>query len=294
MGLFGGILPSSAADRVHAHERCAETIGGASRFLRARRRPSPFAGFALFLFAHWRSRSSLDEDFQRRDERNLEQFCSMSEQIHPAFDAAGERIDSRALARHLGSADELTTLSSTACAHQLTKIHSLPALRDFLRWYTQEMLAPHELLHVYQAFSLASQNHLRELFALDQDLAREPALKDFQLASRHVGKRQLNRMRPLRDLRFVQRYRAAVNEGKAYAWHTLVYGVVLSTYSLPLRQGLLHYGRQTIGGFVQSAARTLDLREEDCLELQVESGASLPELIEQIFQKNGASLTIVR
>src|SRR5690349_2993008 len=123
----------------------------------------------------------------------------MSEQIHLALQVADEKVDARPLTEQLGSADELTTLSPTACSHQLTRIHSLPALRDFLRSYTHEVLGPHEFRHIYQAFQFANQNFTRELLALDLQVSKEPALQEFQLASRHVGKRQLNRMRALRD-----------------------------------------------------------------------------------------------
>lgn len=217
----------------------------------------------------------------------------MSEQIHPAFDAADERVDARPLTEQLGSADELTTLSPIAGAHHLTKVHSLGSLREFLMQYREQALGPQEFRHIYAAYNLASKNYIRELLDLDAELARDPALKEFQLASRHVGKRQLNRLRAMKDLRLVQRYREAVNEGKAFGWHTLVYGVVLATYSLPLRQGLLHYGRQTLGGFLGSAARTLDLPDDAVLNLQVELNSSLPRLIDETIQLNGSELKLL-
>jgi urease accessory protein UreF len=217
----------------------------------------------------------------------------MSEQIHPAFDAADERVDARPLTEQLGSADELTTLSPIACSHQLTKVHSLGSLREFLLHYRQQALGPLEFRQIYAAYNFATRNHIRELLQLDAQLGAEPAHQGFQLASRHVGKRQLNRLRAMKDLRLVQRYREAVNEGKAYGWHTLVYGIVLATYSLPLRQGLLHYGRQTLGGFLHSAARTLDLPEDATLQLQVEMNSSLPPLIDETIQLNGSPIRLL-
>src|SRR5688500_14523449 len=127
----------------------------------------------------------------------------MSEQIHPAFDADSERVDARPLTEQLGSADELTTLSAIACSHQLTKVHSLSSLREFLVNYRQQALAPFEFRHIYAAYNLADQNFLRDLLALDTELAANSALKEFELASRHVGKRQLNRLRAMKDLRLV-------------------------------------------------------------------------------------------
>jgi len=217
----------------------------------------------------------------------------MPEEIQPAIAATDESVDPRALAEQLGSAQELTTLSPTACSHYLTKIHSLPSLREFLLGYAEKTLSAHELPSIYTAYQCAAQNFSRELLALDKQLANEFASHDFQLASRHVGKRQLNRLRALKDLRLVQRYREAVNEGKAHGWHTLVYGVVLSTYSIPLRQGLLHYGRQTLGGFIESAARTLDLPDTACLELQVEMNTLIRPMIEKTLSLNGASIKLL-
>lgn len=218
----------------------------------------------------------------------------MSKPKHIAIAPAGECENPHALAERLGSAQELTSLSHSAYTHQLTKIHSLPALREMLTRYRDEILAPQELRCIYQAAEYANQNHLKELLALDKDLARSEQVQEFQLASREVGKRQLNRMRPMKDLRVLQRYRDAVNEGDACGWHTLVYGLVLSAYSIPVRQGLLHYARQTLGGFIQSAARPLDLSEEACIELQNELAVSLPPLIQEtITPVNGSCIKLL-
>ena len=54
---------------------------------------------------------------------------------------------------------------------------------------------------------------------------------------------------------------------EAHGWHTLVYGMTLVLYSLPLRQGLLGYAQQTTRGFIQAAARGLQLKESECREL---------------------------
>lgn len=217
----------------------------------------------------------------------------MPDEIQPAVYAADEVVDTRALNEQLGSAEELTTLSPIARAHELSKVHSLPTLREFLNHYLHEKLGPAELPSIHAAWQCANQNFSRELVELDLKLAHDFSTDDFKLASRHVGKRQLNRMRPLKDLKVVQRYCEAVNDGKAHGWHTLVYGMVLSVYSIPLRQGLLHYGRQTLGGFIHNAARSLSLPEKDCLELQVEMSALLRPAVEQTIALNGATLNLL-
>lgn len=217
----------------------------------------------------------------------------MPENFQTALAADGESADTRAIAKQLGSAEELTTLSPTARAHQLTRIHSLPALRDFLIDYRDNILAQREMPAIYKGWNHAARGYWKELLQLDQHIANDPILAEFQLASRHVGKQQLNRLAPLKDIRAIQRYREAVNNGKAYGWHTLVYGVVLAAYSLPLRQGLLHYGRQTFAGFIYSASRNLELPEAGCLELQVELASGLPGIIDQTVAVNGSAFKLL-
>src|SRR4029077_1319964 len=119
--------------------------------------------------------------------------------------------------------------------------------------------------------------------ALDQQLASELALQPFAGASRRVGQTQVRKLRPLRDARVVQRYLQAVETGEANGWHTLVYGLTLAIYSLPLRQGLLGYAHQTTRSFIYSAARTLELSERKCREVFDELCVDLPAAVERLI-----------
>lgn len=78
----------------------------------------------------------------------------------------------------------------------------------------------------------------------------------------------------------VRRYLEAAERGEARAWHTVVYGLMMSVYSLPLRQGLIHYGTQTLRGFVVSAGTSLGLPEPQLEELHGQLCSRLPGLVE--------------
>ena len=123
------------------------------------------------------------------------------------------------------------------------------------------------------------------MIGLDRRLANEPLLQSFATASQRVGKTQLKRLRQLRDQRLVQRYLRAVQAGEAHAWHTVVYGLVLSVYSLPLRQGLLSYAQQTTRGFVRSAANRLRLAESECQILVSEVCAGFPAAVNRLLME---------
>jgi urease accessory protein UreF len=114
------------------------------------------------------------------------------------------------------------------------------------------------------------------LIAYDSQIAREPVLEPFARPSRRAGQNQLKRLRPLRDHRLLQRYLRAVEEGRADGWHTLVLGLTLSIYSLPIRQGLVLYERQTLQGFVLAAARSLHLTLRECRAILDELCSDLP------------------
>ncbi len=209
-------------------------------------------------------------------------------------DAAEWLGDWHPLAEQLGSADSLVPLGAMTAWLQIQPVYDWASLRAFLTNYHSRILLPFELPAIHAAQGHAMGNELRELIALDHHLADEPALQNFAAASRRVGQTQLQKLRPLRDQRIVQRYLHAVEGGMANGWHTLVYGLTLAIYSLPLRQGLLGYAHQTTRGFVYAAARTLHLSERTCRALFDELCADLPEAIEELIRRREASLVPVR
>jgi len=186
--------------------------------------------------------------------------------------------DAGLLAAQIGSAEGLVALGG-ATSQASQRVTDLPSLRRFLRVYQTQILNPLELPAICEAHRHAGLFEVRELIELDRRLAREPLLQAFAAASQRVGKAQLKRLRPLRDQRLVQRYLRAVQAGEARGWHTVVYGLILSLYSLPLRQALLSYAQQTTRGFIYSAARGMALAESDCLELFDELFADFPAAI---------------
>jgi len=185
----------------------------------------------------------------------------------------------------LGSADGLFSLSSVAGVLCLPEVDCLRALETFLERYQSQVLLPLELPAIYRAHGHASRNEIRELLALDLEIAGHSKHQALASASRRVGRSQLQRLRPLRDARVVRRYLQAVEQDRAQAWHTLVYGVTLAVYSLPVRQGLLSYARQTLGGFIHSAARPLHLSAADCGGLIEGLGTELPGKMEKLLKR---------
>ncbi len=194
--------------------------------------------------------------------------------------------DAQSLAEQLGSAAGLAALGAVVAAFPAPRPDSLRDLRDFLLSYHAQILLPLELPAISRAGVLTSEGKIRELIALDRRLSSEPALQDFAAASRRAGQSQLRRLRPLRDHRIVQRYLRAVENGQAHGWHTLAYGLTLAVYSLPLRQGMLNYARQTAWGFIQAARRTVQFSEIEGANLLSELSAHWPAAIEAALSKS--------
>jgi len=188
--------------------------------------------------------------------------------------------DVRGLTARLGSPDAQVRHPVLAGLAQANVV-DLPSLRMFLDRYQCEVLGPVELPLIQRAAQHAHRHEVRELLALDCALTQDPRLTRFAAASQAVGRAQLWRLRPLRDLRLVRRYWAAVEARRAMAWHPLVYGVILAVFSIPLRQGLLHYGGQTLGGFLDAAATALRLGVVDRAALAAEIDRALPVLVQR-------------
>ena len=177
-----------------------------------------------------------------------------------------------------GLSVEFVPSAPAAAALAITEIS---ALRTFLDTYAAQVLVPIELPSIFKACNHVRRGECRELVALDVELAAEQRLAPFAPASKHVGVSQLLRLKPLRDERTVQRYLIAVKTGQASGWHTLVYGLTLAVYSLPLRQGLLHYGRETLSALARAAAGTERYLAPDCQEMLGAILDRLPEAVER-------------
>ncbi len=189
--------------------------------------------------------------------------------------------DFSALAEQLGSGALIESWHTNwECS---ARVRDEESLRSFLLHFREQLLLRYELPSILEAYEMTNSGRTRDLLLLDARLGREPGLTPFANASRHIGQTQLERLRPLRDQRTVQRYLQAVEEGRAVAWHTLVYGMTLAVYSLPLRQGLLHYSQQTLYHLISAAAASLNLAAADLHEIWKEFEASLPALIDTVL-----------
>lgn len=191
----------------------------------------------------------------------------MSDKIHLAIRQADSgNGDLRSLSIQLGSPEDLTFAGLAAYSTPMEKVRDAAGLGKFLRHYQDDLMFKVEFGAIERAFHLAARNEARELADFDRELTLPTDMAAFGKVSRRVGSMQLKSLRPL-NVKLVQRYARAVEAGEANGWHTLVYGIVLSVYSLPLRQGLIYYGQQTMRGFIWSAARHLQLPEHTCEDL---------------------------
>ncbi len=213
----------------------------------------------------------------------------MSDQLQRAKQNAGAQGDLQGLAEQLGPAD-LLALLSPAISEQFQRINSIADLRQFLITYREERLFRHELPVILKAYQHGVCGEARELIALDKALSAGETIRSLASASRRVGRQQLLRLRPMKDVRLVQRYLSAVESGEANGWHTLVYGMILSLFSLPLRQGLVNYAFQTIQAFVFSAGRRLALSEMDCRQLIDEVISPTANAIERILEADRSAV----
>ena len=182
----------------------------------------------------------------------------------------------------LGSPGGLGTLGPAVWSAKPQPVTDAGSLQRLVERYRESVLLPLELPAIRGAFLHASRYEVRELIQLDRELSRQSKLLEFAFASQAVGRAFLRRLRPLRDVRLLRRYEQAVHEGKADGWHTLVYGTVLSVYSLPLRQGLLGYARQTLNGFLEAGAGHLQLTVRELRQLQDSVLTPLPQRLQDL------------
>ena len=204
-----------------------------------------------------------------------------------------ERLDGdfAPLFEQLGSPAGLAALTGGRFGVGLDQVCNLAELRFFLETYRDHILVPVEWPTIIQACEHATRGEVRELITLDRQLDDTHGKMPFAESSRRAGRIQLKRLRPLHDNRVVQRYLKAIESGDATGWHTIVYGLMLSLYSIPLRQGLLHYATQTQSSFIHGAGRRFIITDDDRTATIDQIHAGLLALLESVLlPRNGPML----
>ncbi len=161
-------------------------------------------------------------------------------------------------------------------------VSDLSGLRLFLERYGREILRPIELPAVQSAYWFANRGQFRELLELDAELSANVALLPFARASQMAGREHLRLLKPMYDQRLVQRYRKCVVAGEARGWNPIVFGMFLSIHSVPVREGLLQFGRQLCSGFINGIQDSCELPDEACTALLNETVDRLPGWIEEV------------
>ena len=176
-------------------------------------------------------------------------------------------------------------------------VSDLCGLRLFLERYERDILRPIELPAVQSAYWFANRGQFRELLELDAELSANVSLMPFARASLSVGREQLRLLKPMYDQRMMQRFRKCVVAGEARGWNPIVFGMFLSIHSVPVREGLLQFGRQIWSGFVNGVQDSCALPDEECSTLLGETIDRLPGWIEEVIAQSsgeeGARLTAV-
>lgn len=202
---------------------------------------------------------------------------------HPATPTSQELAgDAAPFAAAVGSAESLAALADLAAFVGIPRPSSIHGLRTFLGRYRDQWLAGIELPAIRDAYHHACRGEVRELIDLDRRLAARLGKTGLANASRHTGRQQLRRLRPLRH-RTLQRYLRAVEAGEATGWHLVVFGILLALFSLPLRQGLAHYAIKTQEGLLDSAATGLALAHADREMLKEDCAAPVAPLLQRIL-----------
>ncbi|MFN0069185.1 MAG: urease accessory UreF family protein [Limisphaerales bacterium] len=202
----------------------------------------------------------------------------------PVAELAGSA--SPLLAR-LGPAGALPDFAAAAALLGAAAVRNPEELLALLAAYRGQLLFPLELPVIAQAAAHAAAGFSRELTALDRETeARFPA-GPFREASRAVGRVQLERLRPLRDVRVVRRCLQALDSGASPGLHVTVYGLLLATFSLPLRSGLAHYAQAAHGGLARAGAAALGLDGESALAFDAELAAELPARLAEVLPQPG-------
>ena len=172
---------------------------------------------------------------------------------------------------------------------EIETVTNLREFRVFLARYEKEIFCDIELPAVHSAYWFSNRGQFKELLSLDAKLTASPSLELFSEESLHVGREHLRMLQPMYDQRMVQRFRKCVINGEAKGWNPIVFGMFLSIHSIPVREGLLQFGRQTWSGFINGIREQRGFPESECSQLLKKYMDRLPSWIETVVVESNCT-----
>ena len=184
---------------------------------------------------------------------------------------------------------QLDALETVLCADTITQALGLAPLQStadleiLLERYQTTLLEPIELPAITHSSRLSARGHADELIALDQDFAGiHPEWLLLMPASTRMGRDYLNRLRPLQDERIVQRFIESVKYNQSPGHHLTVFGLTMSVFSIPRRQGLAEYAQFALESVVSTAAGKLKVTQEERTTILAQSQSHLPQTLKRM------------
>ena len=143
------------------------------------------------------------------------------------------------------------------------RMRSLEGLQAFL----VETALPLELRCVNDAFFAVENGGIGAISGIEAELSSADFPKGVASAQKSMERQALSRLAPLVDEGLIQKYRAEVSAGRMEGWGPIVFGLELRAFSIPLAQGLTHYGISVVEArrpcdslFESTERRSLDFR----------------------------------
>jgi urease accessory protein len=130
-----------------------------------------------------------------------------------------------------------------------------PDVLDFARAHIEETLAQQDLPAVHLAHSVARQDDLPALVALDRLLTALRPVSAFRLASTRIGRQTLESAVSLYPAPFAHRYREAVQSGASPGHHPVAFGVVAAAAAIPVDQAVAGFAASSLNSYVAAAVR---------------------------------------
>ena len=184
---------------------------------------------------------------------------------------------------------QLDALESIFCVDILTQAvgastpNSTLELRLLIEGYLTKVLETIELPAIVRAHHEATHGRGLELIELDQLFAgRHPEWLLLTPASTRIGHDYLNRLRPLKDERIVQKLIEAVHLGHTPGYHLTVFGLTMAVFSIAPRKGLADYAQAALEAVVATASGRFNLTQLDRKALLAPSRATLPKAISRM------------
>ena len=162
------------------------------------------------------------------------------------------------------------------------RVHNADTFAKWLNTYLTKQFIYSDGICIKMLYELIETNNFKGILDLDRKITVQTIAKESRNGNKLVAGRMIKMFLDLYECEIIKTYEDNIKNKKAFGHPAIVFGMLMHSLNIPMKEAIIYYMYSTISTLIQNAVRTIPLGQKDgqlLLKSFIEILESLYEII---------------